>query len=125
VSGYIESLAVEANQVVRKDDILFHLDDGDYRIAFLEAEAKLVTQKRTLERIKAQIDVSRTKLDAAETEKVSAKVSAIAVESNTDLTLNRTTELQEKNFVPQSKVDNAQSALDQARANVTRAQGPD
>jgi len=118
VNGYIESVPVQANQAVRKNDILFRLDDGDYKIALLEAEAKLVTQKQTLDRIKSQIDASRTNLDEAEAE----KAAATAVEVNANLTLNRATQLKKKQFAPQSGVDSAQSAHDQARANVTRAQ---
>jgi len=118
VSGYIDAIPVKANQLVHKDDILFQLDDGDYRIALREAEARLVTQKRTLEHIKAQIEASKTNLDEAEAQKTSAE----AVETNASLALNRAATLQEKQFVPQSLVDNATSERDQARANVDTAQ---
>lgn len=118
VSGYIESVPVQANQTVHKNDILFHLDDGDYRIALLEAEAKLATQARTLERIKAQIEAARKNLEETEAE----KASALAVDINANQTLNRALELQKKQFVPQSDVDRAQSSRDQARANVVRTQ---
>jgi len=118
VGGYIKSVPVKANQAVNKDDVLFYLDDGDYQIALQEAEARLITQQRTLDRIKAQIAASQTNLDEAE----ALKASALAVKTNADLTLNRATKLEKNQFVPQSEVDKARSASTQANANVTRAE---
>lgn len=47
LNGYIEKIAIKANQVVKKDDILFYLDNGDYQIALDQTEAHLNTQKNT------------------------------------------------------------------------------
>ncbi|UXM95528.1 HlyD family secretion protein [Bartonella sp. HY329] len=117
VSGYIKEVNITANQEVKQNDVLFTLDDGDYRLALDDADAKLVTQARTLERIKAQISAARTSLDEAE----ATHDAAVAVKTNADLTLNRAQTLQQSQSVSQSMVDAAQSSLDQAAANVTRA----
>ncbi|WP_297323558.1 HlyD family secretion protein [uncultured Bartonella sp.] len=117
VNGYIDDIPVETNHPVKKGDILFRLDDGDYKIAFDEAEAKLATQNRTLARIEAQIEAAKTSLDEANAQKDAAK----AVLTNADITLKRAKELNVGSFVAKSAVDNAQSAYDQAVANVTRA----
>lgn len=117
VNGYIDDIPVEANHPVKKGDILFRLDDGDYKIAFDEAEAKLSTQNRTLARIEAQIEAAKTSLDEANAQKDAAN----AVLVNADITLKRAKELNVGSFVARSAVDNAQSSYDQAVANVTRA----
>jgi len=117
VSGYIEEVSVLANQPVTKGDVLFRLDDGDYKIAYNQAVSKLETQSRTLARIEAQIKAAHTSLDEASAQ----KDAATAVETNAKITLKRATELVRDRYVAQSQVDNAKSALDQAVANVTRA----
>lgn len=117
VSGYIKEVNIAANQEVKQGAVLFTLDDGDYRLALDDADARLVTQARTLERIKAQISAARTSLDEAE----AAHDAAVAIKTNADLTLNRAQTLQQSQSVSQSMVDAAQSALDQAVANATRA----
>ncbi len=117
VNGYINDIAVETNHYVKKGDVLFCLDDGDYKIAFDEAEAKLATQNHTLARIEAQIAAAKTSLDEANAQKDAAN----AVLVNADITLKRAKELNVGSYVARSAVDNAQSAYDQAVANVTRA----
>lgn len=118
VSGYVDKIPVEANQPVKKGDILFRLDDGDYKIAYDQAQAKLETQNRTLARIEAQIAASKTSLDEANAQKDAAN--AVAV--NADITLKRAKQLNVDSYVAKSAVDNAQSAYDQAIANVTRSE---
>lgn len=89
VTGYIEQMAVDANQTVKKGDVLFRLDDGDYRIALHEAEAHLLTQKQTLLRITAQIEAAKTSLDESQ----AAKTAAVAIATNAQLTFKRATQL--------------------------------
>jgi len=117
LSAYIRDVPVEANQAVRKGDILFNLDDGDYRLALAETEAKLATQKRSLARINAQITAAKANLRDAH----AAYDVAQAVETNAQLIFNRTGSLQKQQLVPQSSLDTAQSELSQATANKIRA----
>jgi len=117
VAGYIKNVSVQANHLVKKGDVLFWLDDGDYRIAFDEAQARLATHKHTLLRIKAQIEAARSSLDEAE----SARAAALAVKTNADLNFDRVKELQEKRVISQSGVDEARSLMEQADANLARA----
>ncbi|RCL03916.1 MAG: Hemolysin secretion protein D [Candidatus Tokpelaia sp. JSC189] len=117
VSGYIKSVPIKANQVVNKNDILFCLDDGDYQIALQKAEARIITQQRTLDRIKAQIAASQMNLDEVK----ALEASALAVKTNADLTLNRAIELEKNRFISQSEIDKAWSTNIQANANVTLA----
>ncbi|GAA5109008.1 HlyD family secretion protein [Bartonella jaculi] len=117
LSGYIEKIAIKANQIVKKDDVLFHLDKGDYKIALEQTQARLNTQQKTLLRIDAQITAAHSALDEA----IAQKAAASAVATNAQLTLKRTTELKANRYVSQSDVDNAQSNHEQAIANVNRA----
>lgn len=117
LNGYIEKIAIKANQVVKKDDVLFYLDNGDYQIVLDQTEARLNTQKKTLLRIDAQITAAHSALDDAKAQKAAAS----AIATNAQLTLKRVTELKENRYAPQSDVDDAKSAYEQAIANVNRA----
>ncbi|EJF84890.1 HlyD family secretion protein [Bartonella rattimassiliensis] len=117
LSGYIEKIAIKANQIVKKDDILFYLDNGDYQIALDQTEARLNTQKKTLLRLDAQITAAQSALDDAKAQKAAAS----AIATNAQLTLKRVMELKENRYAPQSNVDDAKSAYEQAVANVNRA----
>ncbi|EJF76029.1 HlyD family secretion protein [Bartonella alsatica] len=118
LNGYIEEIAIKANQIVKKDDVLFRLDNGDYQIALEQTEARLNTQKKTLLRIDTQITAAHSALDDAQAQKAAAS----AVATNTQLILKRITELKASRYAPQSEVDNAKSAYEQAIANVNRAE---
>ncbi|WP_254474629.1 HlyD family secretion protein [Bartonella sp. B1098] len=117
LNGYIEKIAIKANQVVKKDDVLFYLDNGDYQIALDQTKARLNTQKKTLLRIDAQITAAHSSLDDAKAQKAAAS----AIATNAQLTLKRVTELKANRYAPQSDVDDAKSAYEQALANVNRA----
>ncbi|MBB5073908.1 membrane fusion protein (multidrug efflux system) [Bartonella callosciuri] len=117
LNGYIEKIAIKANQTVKKDDILFCLDNGDYQIALKQTEARLDTQQKTLLRIDAQIIAAHSALDDAQAQKAAAS----AIATNAKLTLKRTTELKTNHYAPQSDVDDAKSAYEQAIANINRA----
>ncbi|AGF76252.1 HlyD family secretion protein [Bartonella vinsonii] len=117
LNGYIEKIVIKANQIVKKDDILFHLDNGDYKIALKQTEAHLNTQQKTLLRIDAQITAAHSALDDAQAQKAAAS----AIATNAQLTLKRTTELKASRYAPQSVVDDAKSAYEQAIAHVHRA----
>lgn len=117
LNGYIEKIAIKANQVVKKDDVLFYLDNGDYQIALDQTKAHLNTQKKTLLRIDAQITAAHSALDDAQAQKAAAS----AIATNAQLTLKRVKELKANRYAPQSDVDDAQSAYEQAIANVNRA----
>lgn len=117
VSGYIEEIPVHANQSVKAGDPIFILEDGDYRIALDETNAKLETQKQTLLRIDAQTLAAKASLKQAE----AGKLSAEAVLTNAKAAMERTRQLHSTRIASNSDLDNATSALDQAQANVASA----
>ncbi|WP_455481712.1 HlyD family secretion protein [Bartonella sp. B35(2025)] len=117
LSGYIEEISIRANQAVKKGDILFRLESGDYQIALDQTEARLNTQQKTLMRIDAQIVAAHSALDDAQAQKIAAS----AIATNAKLTLQRATKLKADRYVSQSNVDSAKSTYEQAIANVNRA----
>ncbi|WP_074381378.1 HlyD family secretion protein [Bartonella doshiae] len=117
LAGYIEEIFIKANQAVKKGDVLFRLENGDYQIAVDQAKARLNTQQKTLMRIDAQTVAAQSALDDAQAQKAAAS----AIATNTQLTLKRTTELKADRYASQSDVDSAKSAYEQAIANVNRA----
>ncbi|WP_336279622.1 HlyD family secretion protein [Bartonella sp. CB175] len=117
LSGYIEKISIQANQAVKKGDILFCLESGDYQIALNQTKARLDTQQKTLIRINAQIVAAHSALDDAQAQKAAAS----AIATNAQLTLQRTRELKADSYASQSNLDSAKSAYEQAIANVTRA----
>lgn len=114
VSGYIAKVNVVANQEVKAGDPLVALDDGDYRNALEQAEAQLETQQLSLNRIDAQIAGGEASLQQA----VAQKGSLDAALRGAEINFKRASELQAKDVGTVASADNAQVALDQAKANV-------
>jgi membrane fusion protein (multidrug efflux system) len=117
ISGYVASVPVTENQVVKSGDPLVLIDDGDYKIAVGQAEAQIATQRKTLERINAQTEAARAALQQAEAQKVSAE----AVATNAVRAQGRAAQLVKTKVATQAQLDDAQTALDQANAAVTGA----
>ncbi|MDO6965444.1 HlyD family secretion protein [Rhizobium alvei] len=118
VTGYVRSVDVVANQHVKAGDPLVTLDDGDYRIAAAQAEAQISTQKLALKRFDAQINAAKATLAQANAQKAALE----AVVRGAELTASRASELEAKSVGTVASRDNAQIALDQARANLAGAE---
>ncbi|KQO75792.1 HlyD family secretion protein [Rhizobium sp. Leaf262] len=114
VSGYVAKVDVVANQEVKAGDTLVTLDDGDYRNALEQAEAQLQTQQLSLNRIDAQIAGAEASLAQA----VAQKGSLDAALRGADINLKRASELQSKAVGTVASTDNAQIAMEQAKANL-------
>lgn len=114
VSGYVAKVDVVANQEVKAGDVLLTLDDGDYRNALEQAQAQLQTQQLSLARIDAQIAGAQASLQQA----VAQKGSLDAALRGADINLKRASELQSKDVGTVASTDNAQIAMEQAKANL-------
>ncbi|WEX77083.1 HlyD family secretion protein [Sinorhizobium numidicum] len=117
VSGYVAKVDVVANQHVKAGESLVTLDNGDYRIAAEEAEAQIATQKLALSRFDAQIAGARASLVQTEAQKKALEATVRGAE----LTQKRASDLQSKAVGTVASRDNADVALDQARANLAGA----
>jgi membrane fusion protein (multidrug efflux system) len=117
ISGYVSQVLVQENQRVKAGEPLVTIDDGDYRIALEQTEAQIATQQKSLQRIDAQTTAARAALQQAQAQ----KTSAVAVEQNAARSADRATQLLQTKVGTQATLDDATTALDQARANVASA----
>lgn len=117
ITGYVARLDAEENQLVKAGDPIVTIDDGDYRIAFDQAQAQIDVQHKTLERIRAQTEAARATLGQAEAQ----KVSALAAANNARRTADRTAQLLKTHVATQAQLDDAQTAVEQADAALTGA----
>jgi membrane fusion protein (multidrug efflux system) len=60
VSGYVEEVRVDDNQMVHKGDTLLIIDDRDYKIALMQAEAALATAKSNVAASRANTAAARS-----------------------------------------------------------------
>ena len=55
VSGHVAAILPRDNAIVHAGDVVFKIDDGDYRIAVEAARTRIATQQATIERIGRQV----------------------------------------------------------------------
>ncbi len=117
IQGYLDTVAVEENQMVAAGDPIASLDDGDYRIALATATSRIETQKATLATIQAQTAAAEAGVGLAEAQLRAAE----AVVRNAGITTTRLQSLVSTRSTPQAKLDDAEAALEEARASVAGA----
>jgi membrane fusion protein (multidrug efflux system) len=134
VSGHVAAILPGDNTVVHAGDVMFRIDDGDYRIAVEAARTRIATQQATIDRIGRQV----TALESAVEQAKAQLASADAGLKRADLDFDRQQTLSTKGFASRATfevseagraqglaaVKSAQAAYDAARDNVevTRAQ---
>ena len=72
VSGHIAAILPGDNAVVRTGDVIFRIDDGDYRIAVDAARSKIATQQATIDRIGRQVTAQESAVEQAKAQVASA-----------------------------------------------------
>ena len=65
VSGHIAAILPGDNSVVRAGDVIFRIDDGDYRIAVDAARTRIATQQATSDRIGRQVTMQESAVEQA------------------------------------------------------------
>jgi len=55
ISGHVAAIYPGDNAIVHTGDVIFKIDDGDYRIAVDAARTKIATQQATIDRIGRQV----------------------------------------------------------------------
>lgn len=113
LQGYVAEIPVQANQHVRKGDVLVTIEDGDYRIVLEQTQAKLPTLDRTLARIDAQITAAKASVTQAKAELAGAEARLHTAET----TQTRIDGLAARKVASQADLDDANGALETARAN--------
>ncbi len=117
VTGTVTEVAVTGNQPVTAGEVLFRIDDGDYRIALEQAQAEVATQEQTLARIRAQIEAAKASVAQAE----ATGRSAAAALKNAQSTAGRIRNLNSSSFASKASLDDAVAALEEAEAQQASA----
>ncbi len=117
VAGHIAKISVGDNMRVGAGNILFQIDDGDYRLAVETARAKIATQQATIQRIGRQESAQQSAVDQAKAQLVSAEAATKRAQAD----FVRQEELSTKGFASKATFDVSQAARDQAVAAVEAA----
>ena len=118
VSGHIAAILPGDNVVVRTGDVIFRIDDGDYRIAVDAARTRIATQQATIDRIGRQV----TALESAVEQAKAQLASADAALKRAGLDFERQQALSTKGFASRATFEVSEAGRDQGMAAVKSAQ---
>jgi len=118
VSGHIAAILPGDNALVRTGDVIFRIDDGDYRIAVDSARTKIATQQATIDRIGRQV----TALESAVEQAQAQVASADAALKRAGLDFDRQQALSTKGFASRATFEVSEAGRDQGVAAVKSAQ---
>ncbi|MHC2628492.1 membrane fusion protein (multidrug efflux system) [Bradyrhizobium liaoningense] len=118
VAGHIAAILAGDNTPVRAGDIVFRIDDGDYKIAVEAAATKIATQQATIDRIGRQVAALDSQVAQAKAQLVSAEAGL----KRADLDYERQQALSSKGFASRATFDSSEAGRDQGAAAVKAAQ---
>jgi membrane fusion protein, multidrug efflux system len=117
VAGYVTAVEVADNEAVRAGDVLFRIDDRDYRARVAQTVADVAAARAELTHVDAEIQLQHALIRQAEAERSAAaaqlKLARIASE--------RGHKLLRSSAVGQEEVDERDAALSRAQAGVSAA----
>jgi membrane fusion protein (multidrug efflux system) len=117
VAGYVTALEVVDNQTVRAGDILFRIDDRDYRARLAQAEANVDAAQARLTNVDAETQLQHVLIRQAEAQKRAAVAELnLAVRA-----FDRRRELIRSNAVSHAQVDESDAARSRAEAGLAAA----
>ncbi len=117
VAGYVSEVLVDDNQAVTRGQVLFRIDDADYRARMNEAAAGVERQARGLERLDREIALQGAVIAQAAADAGAAKVEA----DRTALDARRYKALVERSVVSRQAYDAAEAARLKAIATADAA----
>jgi membrane fusion protein (multidrug efflux system) len=117
VTGYVTAVEVEDNQAVRAGDILFRIDDRDYRARLAQAEANVEAAQARLTNVDAEIQLQQALIRQAEAQRHSSVAEMNLATKASD----RRRELLRTKAVSQAQVDESDAARSRAEAGVSAA----
>ena len=112
LSGYVASVAADANTHVKAGDPLVYLDDKDQQLAVKTISDQIASQQATLARIDRQIDAAKAAVGQADAAITSAAADLELAQSDLD----RATKLNASQFASRQTLEQAQAARDKAQA---------
>jgi membrane fusion protein (multidrug efflux system) len=118
VSGHVAAILPGDNSLVHTGEVVFRIDDGDYRIAVDAARTRMATQQATIARIGRQV----TALESAVAQSKAQLVSAEAALKRADLDFERQQALSTKGFASRATFEVSEASRDQGAAAVKSGQ---
>ena len=118
VSGHISAIHPGDNALVRTGDVIFRIDDGDYRIAVDAARTKIATQQATIDRIGRQVTAQESAVEQAQANLASAEAGL----KRANLDYDRQQTLSTKGFATHATFEQSEAGRDQGAAGVKAAQ---
>jgi membrane fusion protein, multidrug efflux system len=117
VSGHIAAILPRDNAVVHAGDVIFRIDDGDYKIAVDAARTKIVTQQATIERLGRQVAAQESAAEQAKANLASAEAGL----KRAGLDYDRQQQLSEKGYASRATYEVSEASRDQGLAAVKSA----
>jgi membrane fusion protein, multidrug efflux system len=117
VSGHIAAIVPGDNTLVRTGQLIFKIDDGDYRIAVDAARTKIETQQATIDRIGRQVTAQESAAEQAKAQLASAEAGL----KRAGLDFDRQRELSTKGFASRATFEVSEAGRDQGMAAVKSA----
>lgn len=118
VSGYVSSVEVSDNQHVKAGDVLFRIDDGDYKLAIQAARDAIDSAQATVDRIGTQITAARASVLQAQASLAAAQAERDEAEANFE----RQKRLTDNKFASQATLDTAVASQKRTQAEVESAE---
>ncbi|MER8967205.1 HlyD family secretion protein [Mesorhizobium sp. M0808] len=118
ISGYITQVAVRDNQAVKAGDVLFRIDDSDYRARVDQAAARIATRRSVLANLTSRVDLQHAVIE----QMIAALQGAEADANQAARNFARTRELNKGGWASQSISDQAEADDLRARAKIAEAQ---
>jgi len=118
VAAHVAAILPGDNTPVHQGDVIFRLDEGDYRIAVEAARTKIGTQEATIARIGRQVAAQQSAVEQAEANLASAQAGL----KRADLDYDRQQSLSTKGFASHATFEQSEAARDQGLAGVKAAQ---
>jgi membrane fusion protein, multidrug efflux system len=118
VAGHVAAILPGDNVVVRTGDVIFRIDDGDYRIAVNAVRTKIATQQATIDRIGRQVTAFQSAVEQARAQLASADAGL----KRAGLDYDRQQALSAKGFASRATFEVSEAGRDQGVAAVKSAQ---
>jgi len=118
VTGHIAAILPDDNVVVHAGDVIFKIDDGDYRIAVDASRTKIATQQATIDRIGRQVVALESAVEQANAQLASADAGL----KRAGLDYDRQQALSTKGFASRATFEVSEAGRDQGVAAVKSAQ---
>jgi membrane fusion protein (multidrug efflux system) len=118
LAGYVTSVDVVDNGKVDKGDVLFRIDDRDYRARVDQAKANVAARQAEM----ANIEATRTLQQALIAQADAQRQSALAEQEFAQADLDRYAKLQRSGTASEQKFQDAQAAFDKAEASLRGAE---